>query len=87
MMKISEKNRTELLASILPHMIKLLLKLTSAKYSVGADILSSASVYSEMDKLWLKSSFDVDVAIGMTELVDSFTLTELLPFGSSIMMT
>lgn len=62
-------------------------KFTSAKYSVGADILSSASVYSEIDKLWLKSSFDVDDAIGITELDDSFTLTELLPFGSSIIMT
>lgn len=64
-----------------------LLKFTSAKYSVGADILSSASVYSETDRLWLKSSFDVDKAIGMTELADSFMLTELFPFGSSIIMT
>lgn len=60
---------------------------TSAKYSVGADILSSASVYSEADKLWLKSSLDVDDVIGITELDDNFTLTVLLPFGSSIIMT
>lgn len=60
---------------------------TSAKYSVGADMLSSASVYSETDKLWLKSSFDVDEAIGITELDDNLILTVLLPFASSIIMT
>lgn len=62
-------------------------KNTSAKYSVGADMLSSASVYSEADKLWLKSSLDVDDVIGITELDDNFTFTVLLPFGSSIIMT
>lgn len=60
--------------------------LTSAKYSVGADILSSASVYSEADSR-LKSSFDAEDAIGITEFGDTLTFIVLLPFVSSIMMT
>lgn len=47
--------------------------------------MSSASVYSEVDRL--RSSFDCDKAIGTTVLDDSFTLIGLLPFCSSIIIT
>lgn len=59
-------------------------KRTSAKYSVGADILSSASVYSDVDKLWLKSSLEVDVAIGIDALGESLIFMMLFPLVSSI---
>lgn len=51
-------------------------KLTSAKNSVGADILSSASVYSDK----LKSSFEMD------DVRELFVPTAKLPFDSSIVI-
>lgn len=51
-------------------------KLTSAKNSVGADILSSASVYSDK----LKSSFEMD------DVRVLFVPTAKLPFDSSIVI-
>lgn len=61
--------------------------ITSARNSVGADILSSASVYSDNDRLWLKSSLDCDDGIDVVALLlDLFEFIMPLPFGSSIII-